>query len=141
VKRRSIEIEPQRPQTIARSLAIGNPADGPYAARAIADTGGWAEDTTDEEIVAGMRLLAETEGIFAETAGGVTVACARKLVAQGRIDRKGPLVLVITGNGLKTLDALAATQVEAPVIAPRLSEFEAYLEAVSTPAAATVGVA
>ncbi|MGH9519315.1 MAG: threonine synthase, partial [Terriglobales bacterium] len=97
VKNGANEIEPQRPDTIARSLAIGNPADGFYAIRTIRETGGWAEDASDAEIVAGMRLLAETEGIFAETAGGVTVAAAQKLLQQGRIDPSQPLVLVITG--------------------------------------------
>lgn len=123
------EIEPQRPNTIARSLAIGNPADGYYAARLIRESGGWAEDASDAEIVAGMRLLAETEGIFAETAGGVTVACAQKLLAGGRIDPSQPLVLVITGNGLKTLDAVALDRESVPTIAPRLSEFQAFVAA------------
>lgn len=121
------EILPQRPNTIARSLAIGNPADGYYAARLIQETGGWAEDAQDDELVAGMRLLAETEGIFAETAGGVTVACAKKLLAQGRIDPNAPLVLVITGNGLKTLDAVLPANDAVPVIAPRLAEFQAFV--------------
>lgn len=128
VKSGRSEITPQRPQTIARSLAIGNPADGFYAARLIRESGGWAEDASDAEIVAAMRLLAETEGIFAETAGGVTVACAAKLLASKKLDARRPLVLVITGNGLKTLDAVAADQAAAPVIAPRLSEFSAWLE-------------
>ncbi len=82
------EIEPQKPATIARSLAIGNPADGFYAAKTILDSGGWAEDASDPEIVDGMTLLAETEGIFTETAGGVTVAGARKLYAQERIQSR-----------------------------------------------------
>lgn len=123
------EIEPQRPQTIARSLAIGNPADGFYAARLIRQSGGWAEDATDAEIVAAMRLLAETEGIFAETAGGVTVACAAKLLAQRRLDRQRPLVLVLTGNGLKTLDAVVPAQAPPPLIRPRLADLEALLAA------------
>ncbi len=127
VKEGRKDIEPQRPSTIARSLAIGNPADGFYAARTIRATGGWAEDVSDNEILEGMRLLAETEGIFTETAGGVTVACARKLLQQGRIDPQQPIVLVITGNGLKTLDAIIASQAEAPIIAPRMREFEAEL--------------
>jgi threonine synthase len=119
------EIRPVKARTIARSLAIGNPADGYYAARAIRQSGGWAEDVTDGEIVEGIRLLAATEGIFAETAGGVTVAAARKLVASGRLPRHEPIVLVITGNGLKTTDALAATAPLYPVIEPRLEAFEA----------------
>ncbi|HEV8699819.1 MAG TPA: threonine synthase [Candidatus Polarisedimenticolia bacterium] len=123
------EIRPVKARTIARSLAIGNPADGYYAARAIRESGGWAEDVTDDEIVEGIRLLAGTEGIFAETAGGVTVAAARKLIASGRIERHEPIVLVITGNGLKTTDALAATAPAYPVIEPRLEAFEGVLAA------------
>jgi threonine synthase len=123
------EIIPERPQTIARSLAIGNPADGFHAARVIRDSGGWAEDASDPEIIAAMRLLAETEGIFGETAAGVTVAAAHKLLRQRRIDPAQPLVLVITGNGLKTLDALTAWPQPIPVLAPKLTHLEAYLKA------------
>lgn len=133
VKNGATEIEPQRPDTIARSLAIGNPADGFYAIRTIRETGGWAEDASDAEIVAGMRLLAETEGIFAETAGGVTVAAAQKLLQQGRIDPAQPLVLVITGNGLKTLDAIHSAGDPVPALAPRLRDLEAYLAAPHPP--------
>ncbi len=122
------EIEPQKPQTIARSLAIGNPADGYYAAKTILGSGGWAEDSSDPEIVDGMTLLAETEGIFAETAGGVTVAAARKLYAQGRIHSDETTVLCITGNGLKTTDALAGRFETVEPIAPKLAAFEQYLE-------------
>lgn len=128
------EIEPQRPNTIARSLAIGSPADGFYAARTIRQTGGWAEDASDAEIVAGMQLLARTEGIFGETAAGVTVAVAQKLVAQKRVDPDRPLVLVVTGNGLKTLDAISSVQAPIPVLAPKLSHLEAYLAAPLPPA-------
>ncbi len=127
VKRGSREIVPQKPRTIARSLAIGDPADGVYAGETIRRTGGWAEDATDSEIVEGIRLLAETEGIFAETAGGVTVASARKLIAAGRIDAEGSLVLVISGNGLKTLDAVADHLPQSVVLPPRLADFENYL--------------
>ena len=123
------EIRPVKARTIARSLAIGNPADGYYAARAIRQSGGWAEDVTDGEIVEGIRLLAETEGIFSETAGGVTVAAARTLIASGRLPRNEPIVLVITGNGLKTTDALAATAPVYPVIEPRLEAFESAFAA------------
>ena len=122
------EIRPVKARTIARSLAIGNPADGYYAARAIKESGGWAEDVTDTEMVDGIRLLAETEGIFTETAGGVTVAAARKLIASGRIPRDQTTVLVITGNGLKTTDALASTAPVYPVIEPRLDAFERAIE-------------
>ncbi len=99
-------VAPVRPDTIARSLAIGAPADGPYVLDAVRRTGGAIEDVTDAEVVEGIRLLARTEGIFAETAGGVTVACARKLIECGHLDPDGETVLLITGDGLKTLDAV-----------------------------------
>lgn len=129
VKRGSREIEPQKPATIARSLAIGNPADGHYAIRAIQETGGWAEDVSDAEVAQSMQLLAETEGIFTETAGGVTVGCARKLYAQGRIPPDETTVLCITGNGLKTTDALTGAYEAAEPIPPKFAAFEDYLEA------------
>ncbi|MCX7702270.1 MAG: threonine synthase, partial [Gemmataceae bacterium] len=97
----------RRPNTICKSLAIGDPADGYFAARLIRETGGWAEDVSDEEISEAMYLLGRTEGIFAETAGGVTVAVARKLIEQGKLPRDEEIVLCITGNGLKTQDAVA----------------------------------
>ncbi len=122
------EIEPQKPSTIARSLAIGNPADGFYAARTIAGSGGWAEDSSDPEIVEGIALLAEAEGVFTETAGGVTVSAARKLYAQERIAPEETTVLCITGNGLKTTDALAGRFEASKPIAPKLVAFEEYLE-------------
>ena len=100
-------ITPVRPDTIARSLAIGNPADGPYVLDAVRRTGGAVEHVSDEEVVAGIRLLARTEGVFAETAGGVTVATAKKLVESGQLDPEAETVLLITGDGLKTLDAVA----------------------------------
>src|ERR1035438_8557009 len=129
VKQYCDEIEPQRPKTIARSLAIGNPADGPYAIKTITKSGGWAEDITDAEVVESIQLLAESEGIFTETAGGVTVGTARKLIHQDRILPDETTVLCITGNGLKTTDVLAeAYEAETP-IAPKLAEFEAYLAA------------
>src|ERR1700690_872534 len=98
--------EPQRPNTIARSLAIGNPADGPYAIRAIRGSGGWAEDVSDVEIVSAIQELAETEGVFTETAGGVTTAVTARLYAHGRIAPGDLTVVAITGNGLKTMDVL-----------------------------------
>jgi threonine synthase len=101
-------VVPVRPDTIARSLAIGAPADGPYVLDAVRRTNGAIEDVTDTEVVDGIRLLARTEGIFAETAGGVTVACAKKLVECGQLDPDGETVLLITGDGLKTLDAVEA---------------------------------
>ncbi|MBW4720865.1 threonine synthase [Saccharothrix obliqua] len=99
-------VSPVRPDTIARSLAIGAPADGPYVLDAVRRTNGAIEDVTDEEVVEGIRLLARTEGIFAETAGGVTVATAKKLIETGQLDPDAETVLLITGDGLKTLDAL-----------------------------------
>ncbi|MGH9568402.1 MAG: threonine synthase [Candidatus Angelobacter sp.] len=134
------DIEPQKPATIARSLAIGNPADGFYAAKMIAASGGWAEDASDPEIVDGITLLAESEGIFAETAGGVTVATARKLFAQGRIAPEDTTVLCITGNGLKTTDALAGRFETPEPIPPKLTAFEEYLERELSPAYATGGI-
>ena len=98
--------KPQRPDTIAKSLAIGNPADGPYAVELARSTGGSVESVTDDEIRAGIRLLAETTGIFTETAGGVTTAVLAKLAEAGAIDRSERVVAVITGEGLKTLDAV-----------------------------------
>jgi threonine synthase len=118
----------KRPNTIAKSLAIGDPADGYFAARMIRESGGWAEDATDGEIAECMALLARTEGIFAETAGGVTVAVARKLIEQGRIPRDEEIVLCITGNGLKTQDAVASLLEEPTVIAPSLEEFNLLLQ-------------
>jgi len=127
VKAGNADIEPQKPNTIARSLAIGNPADGHYAIETITRSGGWSEDVSDREVVDCIQLLAEQEGIFTETAGGVTLGCARKLYQQGRILPDETTVLCITGNGLKTTDALTGEyETEAP-IAPKLAEFEAYL--------------
>jgi threonine synthase len=122
VKRGSRDIRPVKPATIARSLAIGNPADGYHASSVIASSGGWAEDVTDAEIIQGIRLLAETEGIFTETAGGVTVAVTKKLIEQGRIRPDDLTVIAITGNGLKTQEA---AEIKPPVtIEPKLSQFE-----------------
>jgi threonine synthase len=133
VKTGSSEIDPQKPATIARSLAIGNPADGHYAIKTIRHSGGWSEDVSDPEVIDSIRLLAETEGIFTETAGGVTVGSAGKLYRQDRILPEETTVLCITGNGLKTTDVLAGVyEVERP-IAPKLAEFEKYLsEALDT---------
>jgi threonine synthase len=127
IKQYSSEIEPQRPKTIARSLAIGNPADGHYALKAISKSGGWAEDVTDAEVVESIQMLAESEGIFAETAGGVTVGTARKLIHQDRILPDETTVICVTGNGLKTTDVLADQYESEGAIAPKLAEFEAYL--------------
>jgi threonine synthase len=129
VKRNLARFEPQKPNTIARSLAIGNPADGPFAMKQIRESGGWAEDVSDPEIVAAIKLLAETEGIFTETAGGVTAGVTQKLITQNRIKPDETTVVCITGNGLKTTDAIAAEFPSTEAIAPRLDAFEAYLEA------------
>jgi threonine synthase len=129
VKRNLQRFEPQKPNTIARSLAIGNPADGSFAIKQIRDSGGWAEDISDPEIVEAIKLLAETEGIFTETAGGVTAGVTQKLIAQNRIQPHETTVVCITGNGLKTTDAIAAEFPLTEAIAPRLDAFEAYLDA------------
>ncbi len=145
VKTGSAEIDPQKPATIARSLAIGNPADGHYAIKTIKQSGGWSEDVSDPEVIDSIRLLAETEGIFTETAGGVTVGTAGKLYRQDRILPEETTVLCITGNGLKTTDVLAGIyEIERP-IAPKLAEFEKYLQepldtVEGAKEAATVGV-
>ncbi|HEX3911083.1 MAG TPA: threonine synthase [Solirubrobacteraceae bacterium] len=115
---------PVKPDTIAKSLAIGNPADGPYALDLARRTGGGVDSVTDEEIRAGIKLLAETTGVFTETAGGVTTATLAKLAARGEIDRDERVVLVITGEGLKTLDAVRGT-FETHTIAPSVEAFEA----------------
>ena len=128
VKTGSSEIEPQKPATIARSLAIGNPADGLYAIKTIKQSGGWSEDVSDPEVVDSIRLLAETEGVFTETAGGVTVGTAGKLYRQDRILPEETTVLCITGNGLKTTDALNGVFADETPIAPKLAEFENYLQ-------------
>lgn len=115
------------PETVAKSLAIGNPADGYYAAHVMKDTGGGAEDVTDEEIIDSMKLLARTEGIFAETAGGVTLGVFRKLLKQGRIPRNESICLAITGNGLKTQEAVSDKVGEPMHINAKIDEFEALI--------------
>jgi threonine synthase len=117
-----------KPQTIAKSLSIGTPADGYYAIQTMKQTGGTAEDCTDDEIIEGIKLLAEYEGIFAETAGGVTVACAKRLIENGRIPKNDSVVLCITGHGLKTQEAITSKVGEPKLIRPNLKEFEALLE-------------
>src|ERR1700742_2492268 len=124
-------IEPQRPNTIARSLAIGNPADGPAAAKMIAETGGWAEDVSDVEIVSGIQELAETEGIFTETAGGVTTAVTARLYADGRISPEQTTVTCITGNGLKTTDALEGRFDTVIAVKPKLAAFDEYIRSLN----------
>jgi threonine synthase len=118
----------RKPNTIAKSLAIGDPADGFFASRIMKNTGGWGEDVTDAQIIDGMKLLATTEGIFAETAGGVTVAVTQKLIEQGRIPRDQEIVICITGNGLKTQEALEDKLLRPAIIRPSLAAFEGLLE-------------
>lgn len=121
-------FKPVKPNTIAKSLAIGTPADGFYALRAMKETRGFGEDVTDDEIREGIRLLAECEGIFSETAGGVTVGVAKKLIASGAIPANDSAVLCITGNGLKTVDAVLNHVGRTREIKPSLREFEALLK-------------
>ena len=128
VKERETLFKPVKPDTICKSLAIGNPADGFYSMGVMRDSGGWGEDVSDEEIVEAIRLLAETEGIFAETAGGVTVGVAQKLIGQGKIRKDESVVLCITGNGLKTQEAIATAVGKPPVIGPSVEEFEHLLK-------------
>jgi threonine synthase len=124
IKENSEIIKPVKPETIAKSLAIGNPADGYYALQTVKESGGWGEEVSDEEIVEGMKLLARTEGIFTETAGGVTLAATKKLIREGRISRDESVVISITGNGLKTQEAVAE-QIGKPMkIKPNLASFE-----------------
>ncbi len=121
-------ITPVVPDTIARSIAIGNPADGLFARRAIIDSGGWAARVSEQAIVDCIRLLAECTGVFTETAGGVTLGGALALAAQGRFNDDDEVVLCITGNGLKTTEVLAGVLPDAPVIGARLREVRALVE-------------
>jgi threonine synthase len=127
IKTDSEVLKPVRPATIAKSLAIGNPADGYYAYRAVKESEGFGEHATDEEIIEGMLLLARTEGIFTETAGGVTVAATRKLIETGVIPRDESVVICITGNGLKTPDVLSERLETHVKIRPSLSAFDRAL--------------
>ena len=121
-------IRPVKPNTVAKSLAIGNPADGFYAIQVVKETGGYAEDVSDEEIIEGIKMLARTEGIFAETAGGVTLACTKKLLESGKINRDETTVMCITGNGLKTQEALSGHTASPHFIKPNLASFEEVLK-------------
>jgi threonine synthase len=121
-------IEPQKPNTIAKSIAIGNPADGYYVYQAVKNSGGWAESVTDREIIDAIKLLARTEGIWTEPAGGTTLAVTLKLLAQGRIPKDESIVVSITGNGLKTLETVQNDLTPPAVIEPKLSEFDKLLE-------------
>ena len=121
-------FKPVKPDTIAKSLAIGTPADGFYALKVMKETGGASDDVSDDEIRDAMKALAECEGIFTETAGGVTVGTAKKLVASGKIPAEDSVVLCVTGNGLKTLDAVQGHVGKPDEIKPSLREFEELIE-------------
>jgi threonine synthase len=125
-------IKPVKPNTIAKSLAIGNPADGYYATQVIKETGGYGADVSDKEIIEAIKLLARTEGIFGETAGGVTLASAIRLIESGHIDREALTVLCITGNGLKTKEAIVGHTGEPYHINPNLKSFEEALEKINS---------
>jgi threonine synthase len=121
-------IRPQKPKTIAKSLAIGNPADGWYALDVVRSTGGAIGSVTDEEIVEGIRLLARTEGIFAETAGGVTIATLAKLAASGVVRPDERVVALVTGHGLKTIEAVSPHVGPTVTIRPTLDAFAEAME-------------
>ncbi len=121
-------ITPVKPDTIAKSIAIGNPADGFYVLRAVRDSGGWGDMASDAEIVDAIKLLARTEGIFAEPAGGTTLAVTLKLLAQKRIKADELVVVSITGNGYKTLEAVADAIEQPYKIEARLKDFDALYE-------------
>ncbi|MBI5253589.1 MAG: threonine synthase [Euryarchaeota archaeon] len=123
------EIKPVKPKTIEKSLAIGNPADGYYALRVLKESKGTAGSVSDEEIIEGIKLLAKTEGIFTETAGGVVVGTLKKLVESGEIDKDEKTVIYITGNGLKTQEVLISKVAKPIKIKPDLNEFEQALSA------------
>jgi len=116
-------IKPQKPRTVAKSLAIGNPADGYYSLKVMRESEGWGEDVTDAGIIGAMKLLAKTEGIFTETAGGVTVGVTQKLVQQGVIPRDESILICITGNGLKTQEAVMKEVGQPVVIEPNINDF------------------
>jgi len=121
------QFQPQKPNTIAKSIAIGNPADGPYAIRVVRDSGGFAASASDPEILDAIERLARSEGIFTEPAGGTTLACAIKLIESGRIPRDEPVCVSITGNGLKTIEVQRGRLPEVPVIEARLEAFAAMV--------------
>jgi threonine synthase len=124
----SVQFQPQKPDTVARSIAIGNPADGPYAIRVVRDSGGTGASATDPEILTAVELLARTEGIFAEPAGGTTLAAAIKLIEDGTIPRDESICVCITGNGLKTIEVQAGRLPSVPVIAARPEALAAVVE-------------
>lgn len=134
-------ISPVKPNTIASSIAIGNPADGYYVIQAVRESGGWGESVTDDEIIEGIKLLARTEGIFTEPAGGTEVAVARKLIESGRIPRNESIVISITGNGYKTLETVAHSVEQPYTINATLENFDELLHQLDQPARArAVGI-
>lgn len=128
IKENSDIIKPIKPNTIAKSLAIGNPADGIYAVETVKKSGGTAEDVSDDEIVEAIKLLASTEGIFTETAGGVTLGVTKKLIEEGKIPKDESIVVCITGNGLKTQEAVSAKIGKAIKIKPNIASFEKHVK-------------
>ncbi|MEE9212686.1 MAG: threonine synthase [Phycisphaeraceae bacterium] len=121
-------FKPQKPNTIAKSIAIGNPADGYYVIQVVNESGGYGASASDEQIIEATKLLAQTEGIFTEPAGGTTLACAIKLIDDGRIPRDEPICICITGNGLKTLEVMQGQFTAAPAIPAKLAEFDKLVE-------------
>jgi threonine synthase len=132
-------ISPVKPNTIASSIAIGNPADGYYVVHAVKESGGWGESVTDEEIVEGIKLLARTEGIFTEPAGGTEVAVTRKLIQKGRIPRDESIVISITGNGYKTLEAVARSVEQPYTIKATLENFDQLYQHLNPPISQAAG--
>ena len=133
-------VSPVKPNTIASSIAIGNPADGYYVIQAVKESGGWGESVSDEEILDGIKLLARTEGIFTEPAGGTEVAVTKKLIESGRIPRDESIVISITGNGYKTLEAVAKSVEQPYTIAATLENFDELFRALA-PAASVKAAA
>jgi threonine synthase len=133
-------VSPVKPNTIASSIAIGNPADGYYVIQAVKESGGWGESVTDEEILEGIKLLARTEGIFTEPAGGTEVAVAKKLIESGRIPRDESIVISITGNGYKTLEAVAKSVEKPFTIDATLQNFDELFRSLAPAARVKVAV-
>jgi threonine synthase len=132
-------ISPVKPNTIASSIAIGNPADGYYVVHAVKESGGWGDSVTDEEILEGIKLLARTEGIFTEPAGGTEVAVTKKLIQKGRIPRDESIVISITGNGYKTLEAVAPSIEQPYTIKATLENFDQLYQDLNPPVAKAAG--
>ena len=132
-------ISPVKPDTIASSIAIGNPADGYYVVHAVKESGGWGDSVTDEEILEGIKLLARTEGIFTEPAGGTEVAVTKKLIQKGRIPRDESIVISITGNGFKTLEAVARSIEQPYTIKATLENFDQLYKDLNPPVSKAAG--